>query len=121
MAKVPQRHTTPENRVASVLRELGHRYRRNVRSLPGTPDFANVSKGWAVQVHGCFWHRHNCKRATMPTHNAALWRAKFDRSVERDVQSRDALAARGLRVLTVWECETKDRNALLAMLSANLK
>src|SRR5262245_29308629 len=25
-------------------------------SLPGTPDFANKSRRWALFVHGCFWH-----------------------------------------------------------------
>jgi DNA mismatch endonuclease (patch repair protein) len=108
MAKVGQRRTMPEDRVASVLRALGHSYRRNVRALPGTPDFANQSKGWAIQVHGCFWHQHDCKRGTMPVHNREAWVAKFAANKLRDELSETRLRELGLKVLTVWECETKD-------------
>lgn len=87
---------------------LGSRYRRNVKSLPGSPDFANVRRGWAVFVHGCFWHRHDCKRATNPAHNAGLWRDKFAANVARDQRKAAQLKDGDLRVLTIWECETGD-------------
>lgn len=108
MAKVRQSRTTPEERVAATLRDLGLAYRRNVKSLPGKPDFANRSKGWAVQVHGCFWHQHDCKRGTMPSHNREAWQAKFARNKQRDAEVDARLTAGGLKVVTVWECETKD-------------
>lgn len=112
MAKVRQSRTTPEERVAAALRDLGLAYRRHVKSLPGRPDFANRSKGWAIQVHGCFWHQHDCKRGTMPSHNRDAWEAKFARNKQRDAEVDARLGALGLRVFTVWECETKDSVAL---------
>jgi DNA mismatch endonuclease (patch repair protein) len=117
MARVPQKRTSAEERVAAALRRLGMRYRRNVKSLPGSPDFANVSRGWAIQVHGCFWHQHDCRRGTMPTHNKAEWEAKFRRNRDRDSAAEMALSGLGLRVLTVWECESKDDDALLAIVA----
>ncbi len=121
MAKVKQAKTTPEERVASALCRMGLSYRRNVKSLPGKPDFANRSKGWAVQVHGCFWHQHDCNRGTMPSHNRDEWLAKFARNKERDRRVDSQLQALGLRVVTVWECETKDPVQLKNALSSYLQ
>lgn len=121
MSKVRQAKTKPEEAVARALREIGVSYRRNARSLPGTPDFANQSKGWVVQVHGCFWHQHDCKRGTMPSHNQAEWRAKFQRNKTRDAVVDRVLTERGLRVLTVWECETTDSSTLTERLKTHLR
>lgn len=121
MAKVRQARTAPEDRVAAALRALGMGYRRNVRTLPGRPDFANRSRGWVVQVHGCFWHQHDCRRATVPTHNRAAWLAKFTRNKERDLRVDKALENLGLRVLTVWECETRYHENLVDRLAAHLR
>ncbi|HYG28565.1 MAG TPA: very short patch repair endonuclease [Caulobacteraceae bacterium] len=121
MAKVKQARTTPEERVAAILRDLGLAYRRNVRTLPGKPDFANQSKGWAIQVHGCFWHQHDCKRGTMPSHNRDAWQAKFARNQQRDAEVEARLAAQGLKVVTVWECETKDSVGLKNKLRSYLE
>ena len=120
MSRVPQKATTPEQRVAQALRALGLSYRRNVRSLPGTPDFSNRSKGWAIQVHGCFWHRHDCKRATLPLHNRELWLEKFAKNQARDARCEAALGALGLRVVTIWECQTKDAEVLADLIGGNL-
>ena len=63
MSRVRQRGTNAELAVAATLRDLGISYRTNVADLPGSPDFANRTRNWAVFVHGCFWHRHtNCTR-----------------------------------------------------------
>lgn len=121
MSKVRRAKTKPEEIVAATLRKMGASYRRNVRSLPGTPDFANQSKGWVVQVHGCFWHHHDCKRGTMPSHNQDEWRTKFERNKARDARVEQALVDRGLRVLTIWECETKTPLSLTERLKTHLR
>lgn len=121
MVKVRQSRTTPEERVASALRALGLAYRRNVKTLPGKPDFANRSRGWAIPVHGCFWHQHDCKRGTVPSHNRNAWEAKFARNKQRDGEVDARLSALGLRVVTIWECETKDSVALKNTLRAYLE
>lgn len=120
MSRVPQKATSAEERVARVLRQLGMSYRRNVRALPGSPDFANKSRRWAVQVHGCFWHRHDCKRATLPLHNREFWVEKFARNQARDARCEAELRALGFKVVTVWECETKDDQTMADALRRNL-
>ncbi len=48
----------------------------------------------------------------MPSHNRDAWEAKFARNKQRDAEVDARLGALGLRVFTVWECETKDSVAL---------
>lgn len=118
MRRVRGSATKPENAVASALRQVGVRYRRNVGALPGRPDFANRRAGWIIFVHGCFWHRHEgCHRTTTPKHNAEFWAHKFRANIERDTRKAEALRSKGLRVITVWECQTNDPDQLRDLLS----
>ena len=114
MRRVRRNETGAENTVAAALRKLGIRFRRNVRSLPGTPDFANKRQCWIVFVHGCFWHRHrNCARATTPKHNRPFWLEKFAANEKRDRRNSRTLRSMGFHVYTIWECETEDEGKLL--------
>jgi DNA mismatch endonuclease (patch repair protein) len=113
MQRVRQRGTPAERIVAEVCRDLGLRYRLNVRSLPGSPDLANKARRWAIFVHGCFWHQHpGCPKATMPKRNAAFWREKFEANRRRDAAKLEALRSAGFSVAVVWECETADLGRL---------
>ena len=113
MRSVRRERTDPEEAVAAALRRAGVRFRRNVRSLPGSPDLANKRRRFAVYVHGCFWHRHpGCPRATTPKANAKFWRTKFASNVERDARKEQALRALGYDVEVIWECQAKDPEEL---------
>jgi DNA mismatch endonuclease (patch repair protein) len=66
-----------------------------------------------IFVHGCFWHRHRgCKKASNPSTRVQFWTAKFKANVERDKKSRALLTRAGWRVITIWECETKNFDRL---------
>lgn len=112
MRAVKRQHTGPEMIVRRVLHGLGLRFRLHRKDLAGTPDIVLPKHATVIFVHGCFWHRHGCKRATMPKTHADYWRDKFVRNVERDRMNQMALVKAGWRVLTVWECETRDRQRL---------
>jgi DNA mismatch endonuclease (patch repair protein) len=106
MRRVGRRGTGAENLVGGILRGLGLFYRRNVRSLPGSPDFANKSRKWAVFVNGCFWHHHiGCGRATIPTRNRDFWTDKFSANRARDQVKTQVLVSLGFKVIVIWECE----------------
>lgn len=121
MARVRQKGTRAELVVASVLRSIGATYRLNVRSLPGSPDFANKGKRWAIFVHGCFWHRHSgCHKATIPKANRQFWLTKFTDNRARDARAIRALRADKFRVIVVWECEIA-KDELAARLSKLLE
>lgn len=107
MRRVRRQRTGAEDRVATELSRLGLRYRRNVQTLPGSPDFANKKRRWAVFVNGCFWHHHrNCKRATVPRRNRQFWQTKFSANRARDARKLRELRAHGFHVILVWECLT---------------
>ncbi len=115
LARVRQHGTGPELAVRQVVSGLGHRYTVSNRNLPCSPDLANRSRGWAILVHGCFWHRHaGCRLATTPRRNRAFWVDKFDANRRRDGRVARALRSGGFRVATVWQCQlvNPDRLAL---------
>lgn len=106
MKRVRRSGTKPEEDVAVLLRELGIRMRRNVKGLPGTPDFANKSRKIAVFVHGCFWHGHiDCKLARTPSSNSEFWSEKLRVNRRRDSRKARLLRQLGFRVVTIWQCE----------------
>src|SRR5262249_45361131 len=107
---------------AASLRSLGAFYRLNVPNLPGSPDFANRRRKWAVFVHGCFWHHHaGCKRATVPKSNRKFWRKKFADNHKRDERAILDLRQVGYRVAVIWECEIGDKNLVRIKLSQVLE
>ena len=117
MRRVKGRDTTPEMKVRKALTKLGARYRLHRKDLPGRPDVVLPGRRLVIFVHGCFWHGHDCARgARVPKQNRDYWVAKVARNVVRDAASRDALAALGWRVETLWECDLKDAAALEARL-----
>ena len=109
MRRVRRSGTPGEDRVASVCRTLGLSYRRNVASLPGSPDLANKSRRWAAFVNGCFWHNHRgCPRGTIPKRNRVFWLAKLAGDRHRDARKIRQLRVAGYRVLLFWECDLDD-------------
>lgn len=108
MKRVRQKGTKIETLVGKVLRESGLHYRKNVNRLPGSPDFANRSRRWAIFVNGCFWHHHTgCGKATLPKSNTEFWSSKFRANRHRDARAIASLRAGGYDVALVWECDVK--------------
>lgn len=113
MKRVRRSGTSAELIVAKVCRNLGIAYRRNVRSLPGSPDLANKSRRWVIFVNGCYWHHHTgCARATIPKRNNEFWVEKFWANRRRDAANICQLRADGFKVALIWECEVDDEPRL---------
>lgn len=106
MAGIGGRNTKPEVLIRRALHGAGFRFRLHRRDLPGSPDIVLPKHRVAIQVHGCFWHRHaNCQFTTFPSTNAEFWRKKFRDNVQRDSRKKRALQRLGWKVYTIWECE----------------
>ena len=118
MARVRSKDTRPELAVRRLLHGLGYRYRLHRRDLPGCPDLVFPSRRKLIFVHGCFWHRHNCKlgRRT-PKSRVGFWTAKFEGNRSRDRRNRAKLRRRDWAVLMVWECQLRDLAKLTTRLT----
>lgn len=112
MSRIRGKNTQPERIVLQVVRGLGFRFRTHVVDLPGTPDIVFRQLRKVIQVHGCFWHRHRCRRFRMPKSRVEYWNKRLASNALRDRRTRNALRKRGWDVLTVWECQTKDKQSL---------
>jgi DNA mismatch endonuclease Vsr len=102
MQRIKTVKTEPERRVEQILRRESISFRRNLRLLPGSPDFVLVDRGVAVFVDGCFWH--GCPRCFAGTRrNRSWWAAKIESNRQRDKRVNARLRRRGYRVLHLWE------------------
>lgn len=117
MASVPGKSTKPEILVRSIAHSMGYRFRLHRRDLPGKPDIVFPGRKSLVFVNGCFWHGHECKREKMPKSNKPFWDDKIKNNRLRDERVLSELKTLGWKVLTIWECETKDPEIVKRKLS----
>lgn len=117
MRQVHSSGTRPERIVRDIVTQMGFRYRSCASNLPGKPDLVIGRKQKAILVHGCFWHRHDCKAAKLPKSNRAYWKRKQAGNVRRDTMNARALRSRGWRVMVLWECQIRPGKRLESRLS----
>lgn len=111
MSRIRYKDTKSEEKVRKYLFSKGFRYRKNVQSLPGRPDIVLPKYRTVIFVHGCFWHKHDCKRFRWPSTNAEYWTKKITNNAKRDRDNIEKLQHDGWNVIVVWECELK-RNVI---------
>jgi DNA mismatch endonuclease, patch repair protein len=127
MSKIRSANTKPELLVRKFLCDNGFRYRKNLKTLPGTPDIVIRKCRTVVMVNGCFWHGHEgCKKFSMPKTRVEFWSGKIERNRQRDVEAIEKLQRLGWDVVVIWECQlmpkrrTTTLNALLDVIYRNL-
>ena len=116
MSSVTGKNTKPELVVRKMLHAMGYRYRLHVKTLPGKPDVVLPRHQKIIQIQGCFWHGHSCKRGKKPTTNREFWVNKIERNVARDSRNHALLTQTKWKVLTIWGCQVNDKTALLEKL-----
>jgi DNA mismatch endonuclease Vsr len=111
MSHVSGKETKLEMQVRQFLFSKGFRFRKNVKSLPGTPDIVLTKYKTIIFVHGCFWHGHEgCRKAHLPSTNVEFWQTKIERNKERDRRKIEELESLGWKVIIVWQCELKNKS-----------
>lgn len=118
MSRVRCKDTKPEMVVRRLAHRLGYRFRLHRKDLPGSPDLVFPGRKKIVFVHGCYWHRHDCKKASTPKTNVEFWQKKFDDNVMRDNKNLNDLVELGWEAMVVWQCEA-EKPELLAERLAN--
>lgn len=106
MAKIKSKDTKPELIVRHYLWSRGYRYRKNMKSLPGSPDIVLKKYKVVIFIHGCFWHGHSID-GHIPHSNTGYWKEKIGHNKERDQRNKENLKRSGWRVMTIWECQLK--------------
>jgi DNA mismatch endonuclease (patch repair protein) len=115
MSSIRKKDTKPEKIVRSIAHRLGFRFRLHRVGLPGTPDLCFPRLRKVIDVRGCFWHSHVCRRKRLPVATRIhYWHPKLARNVARDRDNVKRLRRLGWQVLIIWECELKDILALAA-------
>lgn len=114
MSKNKSKNTKPELLFRKGLWDNGIRgYRLHPKKIPGKPDIAFISKKIAVFINGCFWHRCPHCQYKLPKTNRDFWKNKFENNIARDLRTFDQLKEMNWSVITIWECELKDRDKFL--------
>ena len=111
MSRIQGKDTRPEMMVRGWLWANGCRYRLHRKDLPGKPDIVLPKYRAVIFVHGCFWHRHGCRSTTTPESRRDFWLAKFSENVSRDKRNIAALLEQSWRVMVIWECSLRGKNA----------
>lgn len=105
MSAIRGKNTKPEIRLRKALHAMGFRFLLHDQRLPGRPDIVLPKWMVAIEVHGCFWHRHeDCPFATLPATRPEFWEQKFAANVTRDKRNIGKLHEAGWRTAEVWEC-----------------
>lgn len=110
MSRIKGKDTKPEILVRKWLSSNGFRYRLHRKDLPGKPDIAFIKLKKAIFIHGCFWHRHNCRYFKWPQTNPEFWKKKINESAARDQKKYAELTALGWKYFIIWECELKSNS-----------
>ena len=98
--------TKPELLLAKYLWALGLRYRKNDRSIFGTPDLSFKRYKIAIFIDGEFWHGKDWDiRKERLQRNREYWIEKIEENIARDVRVDKELRAMGWIPIHFWSKE----------------
>ena len=105
MSKIRSSGTGIEKILMRALWNLGMRYRKNRRDIPGTPDISFQKAKVAVFCDSEFWHGKNwylLKRQLQNGPKPEYWIPKIKKNRERDREVNRQLRGSGWIVLRFW-------------------
>lgn len=113
MSRIRSKNTSPEMKIRSLVHRLGYRYRLHYEKLPGKPDMAFPVRKKVIFVNGCFWHGHEgCSKGKLPKSNLEFWEPKIAKNKKRDDETAEKITSSGWKMLTIWQCELKNKEYL---------
>lgn len=113
MSHIHSSDTKPEIFFRKALWKWGIRYRKNVRSLFGTPDIAIKKYKIVIFIDGDFWHGNDWKEKHFSSQEALLssysdyWQNKIRRNIARDIEVKKYYKKNGWIILRFWASETE--------------
>ena len=100
-----KKDTSIELLLRRALFKRGVRYRKNVKSILGTPDIAIKKYKLLVFCDGDFWHGREYHGVKTHEH---FWNEKIKRNRERDLEYTIRLRDEGWTVLRLWESDIRN-------------
>lgn len=120
MTSVKLKNGRLEVAVCSALKQRGFRFKKHVKSLPGSPDVVFPSARLVVFIDGDFWHGY---RLPSWEHKlSAFWRKKLYDNRRRDERNFRRLRAMGWRVVRLWQHQIeRDLDSTIEKIIAELE
>lgn len=110
MKNIKNRDTKIEVLLRKELWNRGYRYRKNVKSLPGTPDIVLTRYRIAIFCDGEFFHGKDweiLKPRLERGDNSEFWISKISKNRERDDAVNKKLLYEGWTVIRFWGNDIK--------------
>jgi DNA mismatch endonuclease, patch repair protein len=113
MSHIRSSETKPEIFFRKALWKWGIRYRKNVRSLFGTPDIAIKKYKIVIFIDGDFWHGNDWKKKHFSSQKELLssysdyWQKKITRNIARDKKVIRYYKKIGWTILRFWTSDTE--------------
>lgn len=106
MRAIRSTNTKAEIRLAKALWNLGYRYRKNNRTIFGTPDLTFKKLKIAIFVDSEFFHGKDweTQKDSVKT-NTEFWQKKIERNIQRDIEVNNYLESQNWKVLRFWSAE----------------
>lgn len=95
-----------EDKFSHALWRRGVRFRKNDRSLYGTPDISIKKYKLVIFIDSCFWH-YCPVHGRVPKTNEEFWENKLKRNVEHDEEVTRHYIEDGWNIVRIWEHELK--------------
>ena len=105
MSRIRSKDTSIELILRKALWHRGIRYRKNYKSLPGTPDIAITKYRIGIFCDSEFFHGKDWEKLRLRLENGSnstYWVKKISRNIERDDEVDKALKFKGWIVLRFW-------------------
>lgn len=105
MKNIKSKDTKIELKLRKELWNRGYRYRKNVKSLPGTPDIVFTKYKLAIFCDSEFFHGKDwevLKPRLEKSNNSEFWISKISRNRERDEKINKKLLFQGWTVIRFW-------------------
>jgi DNA mismatch endonuclease (patch repair protein) len=106
MSAIKGTGTKAEIRLAKALWHLGYHYRKNNKSVFGTPDLTFKKLKIAIFVDSEFFHGKDweTQKDRVKT-NTVFWQKKIERNIQRDIEVNNYLESQNWKVLRFWSDE----------------
>lgn len=110
MQNIKSKDTSIELALRKALWNVGYRYRKNYKKLPGKPDIALTRYKIALFCDSEFFHGKDCdalKTRLSRSDKGEYWIKKIERNMNRDIEVEKELQYLGWKVIRFWGNDIK--------------